>query len=74
MMIAFLDALKTAEAFGKIKMRSYCKFDRYYVFSGAKPDEKLYGAVFVTVNMQTGETGLIADSDLHNIKWLPTED
>lgn len=57
-MLSFSMALKSAEDFAKIKMRSYCEFKQCFVFRGAKPEEKLYGAVYVTVDRQTGKTDI----------------
>lgn len=73
MMFSFSLALKSAEDFAKIKMRSYCEFKQCFVFRGAKPEEKLYGAVYATVDSQTGKNGYILGSDLPKTKWLPVE-
>ena len=43
------------------------------VFRGAKPEEKLYGAVYATVDRQTGKNGYILGSDLPKTKWLSVE-
>jgi hypothetical protein len=73
-MIQLSTALKTAEAFAKIKMRSYCEFKKYYVFRGAKPDQQLYGAIYTTVDRQTGEAGYMEDTALPLIRWRPIEE
>ncbi|MGN8758763.1 hypothetical protein [Acidaminococcus fermentans] len=70
-MITFTDALKAAQLSAKIKMRSFCVFDKYFVFRGARPEQKLYGAVYTTVDRKTGETGLILGSALPRTKWIP---
>lgn len=73
-MITFSTALKSAELYAKIKMKSYCEYEKYFVFRGAKPEDKLYGAAYATVDRQTGENGYILGSALPKTKWLPIEE